>query len=31
MVDELGHTYRPELSSDQFRNLAKAAGGRLAW
>jgi integrase len=26
VVDELGRPYRPEWYSDQFRNLAKAAG-----
>jgi integrase len=26
VVDELGEPYRPEWYSDQFRNLAKAAG-----
>ena len=26
VVDELGYPYRPEWYSDQFRNLAKAAG-----
>jgi integrase len=26
VVDELGHPYRPEWYSDQFRNLAKSAG-----